>query len=366
MMKRNDEARSLLGGSTAAPPPSLADGSLLLRLLCTAVLILGTFGAGFAQADQDPMRIGIIGLDTSHSPAFTEIINGTGDRPGIDGFEVVAAYPRGSRSIPSSTRRIPEYTRQIEEMGVRIVGSIAELVDRVDAVLLETNDGRRHLEQALPVIRAGKPIFVDKPLEASLTQAFMLVEAARRHEVPIFSASALRYLDAARRLRASEERVLGADTFSPAVLEPHHPDLFWYGIHGVEILYTVMGPGCRTVRRVHTDSTDLVVGTWPDGRVGTFRGLRAGSHDYGGTAFTEEAVRSLGSFEGYDPLVRDITRFFETGVPPVDPAETLEIYGFMEAADESERLGGRPVSLEAIMTRARDRAERRIDTLLTE
>lgn len=250
-------------------------------------------------------------------------------------------------------------------MGVEIVESVPALIERVDAVLLETNDGRRHLEQALPVIRAGKPLFVDKPLEASLTQAIMLVEAARRHEVPVFSASSLRFLSTAQELRHSDRRVVGADAYSPALLEPHHPDLFWYGIHGVEILYTVMGPGAETVRRVHTDSTDLVVGTWPNGRVGTMRGLRAGSHDYGGTAFTAEGVEPLGPYEGYDPLVRAITEFFRTGEAPVDPAETLEIYGFMEAADESKRLGGDPVSLEAVMTQARSRAERRLDTLLT-
>ena len=72
-------------------------------------------------------------------------------------------------------------------------------------------------------------------------------------------------------------KVLGADTYSPCTLEKTHPDFFWYGIHGVELLYTVMGIGCKSLVRVHTEGTDVTVGTWEDGRIGTFRGTRTGN-----------------------------------------------------------------------------------------
>jgi hypothetical protein len=146
--------------------------------------------------------------------------------------------------------------------------------------------------------------------------------------------------------------VLGADTFSPATLEKTHPDLFWYGIHGVEILFTVMGTGCKNVVRINANDTDIVVGTWKDGRVGTFRGTRTGTHDYGGTVYGEKGNLPLGPFKGYDNLLVQIIDFFKTGKVPVTPEETLEIYAFMEAADESKRNGGKAVSLDAVMQKA--------------
>ena len=128
-----------------------------------------------------------------------------------------------------------------------------------------------------------------------------------------------------------------------------HRDFFWYGIHGVEMLFTVMGVGCQQVTRISTNDTDIVVGTWKDGRMGSFRGTRTGKHDYGGTVYGEKGNLSLGPFKGYDDLLVEIINFFQTGKPPVTPEETLEIYAFMEAADESKRKGGKPVSLEAVM-----------------
>jgi hypothetical protein len=185
-----------------------------------------------------------------------------------------------------------------------------------------------------------------------------IFDAAEAHGVPLFSASSLRYAKNARSVRRGEMvgDVVGATTYSPATLEPHHPDLFWYGIHGVELLYTVMGTGCETVIRVSTEGTDVVVGTWADGRVGTFRGMRMGPHDYGGTAFGAEEIVPLGPYQGYEPLVRDILRFFETGEPPVSREETLEIYAFMAAADKSKRRGGQPVRIQRVLEQARAEA----------
>lgn len=302
----------------------------------------------------DVIRIGIIGLDTSHSPAFAEFYNGGGQKQGLAGFKVVAAYPHGSEDIPSSVETIPEYTAQIEKMGIEVVDSIRKLLRNVDAVLLETNDGRLHLEQAREVFKSGKPLFIDKPLTASLSDSVKIFSEAKQNKTPVFSASSLRYLKNAQAVRNDNKigKVLGADTFSPASLEPHHPDLFWYGIHGVEILYTVMGKGCETVTRFRTTDTDYVVGKWKDGRIGTFRGTRTGTHDYGGIAFGAEGNLNLGPFDGYEAMLMKISEFFKTGIAPVEPAETLEIYGFMEAADESRRRGGVPVSVDEVLKNA--------------
>jgi predicted dehydrogenase len=320
-----------------------------------AILGLNSFPLSYNKnAADDLIRIGIIGLDTSHAPAFTEFFNSEDPAKAISGFKVVAAYPKGSEDIPSSIATIPEYTERVRQMGVEIVDSIRKLLKKVDAVLLETNDGRPHLEQAREVMRAGKPLFIDKPLAASLADAVTIYKEAKEKNVAVFSASSLRYLKNAQVVRYDNKigKVVGADTFSPASLEPHHPDFFWYGIHGVEILYTVMGTGCDTVTRFRTDDTDFVVGKWKDGRLGTFRGTRTGTHDYGGIAFGTESNLTLGPFEGYDAMLVKIAEFFKTGKAPVEPAETLEIYGFMEAADESKRRGGIPVSIDEIMKKA--------------
>ncbi|MDF9797033.1 hypothetical protein OKW21_002296 [Catalinimonas alkaloidigena] len=301
-------------------------------------------------------KIGIIGLDTSHSPAFTKMFNHKTQDSKLKGYQVVAAYPYGSKDIPSSVERIPKYTEEVKALGVEIVDSIDQLLEKVDFILLETNDGRPHLEQGLQVLKAGKRMFVDKPVTASLHDAIALYEAAEEYNTPIFSSSSLRYLQKAQDVRHKQlaGEVTGAMTFSPASLEEHHPDLYWYGIHGVEILFTVMGTGCRRVQRFATPDTDIVVGTWNDGRLGTFRGSRTGKHDYGGIAFGTEQTVNLGPFEGYQKLVYKIVEFFESGTPPVSPQETLEIYAFMEAADESKRQDGSEVSINYVMNKARN------------
>ena len=316
------------------------------------------------------LKAGIIGLDTSHSVAFTKVLNApeaTADAAGtsvagtpVAGIKVVAAYPQGSKDIETSVSRIPGYTQEIREYGVEIVDSIDALLEKVDVVLLETNDGRRHLEQALPVFKAKKPVFIDKPVAASLADTLAIFDAAKAYNVPLFSSSSLRYMENAQAIRSGElvGKVLGADTYSPARLEKTHPDLYWYGVHGVEALFTVMGTGCQQVIRTQTEDTDVVVGTWEGGRIGTFRGLRGGELGYGGTAFGENGISPIGPYNGYEPLLMKIVEFFHTGKPPVAAEETIEIFAFMEAADESKRQGGQAVSLERVLAKAKQQADK--------
>jgi len=302
-------------------------------------------------------KIGIIGLDTSHSVAFTKALNDPSAGPEFGGWKVAVAYPRGSSDIKSSVDRIPGYTEDVKKLGVEIAGSIDELLKQVDAVMLETNDGRIHLEQALPVFRAGKRMFIDKPIAASLTDAIAIFNASRHYKVPVFSSSSLRYLPGVKEIKNGPAgKVIGADTFSPATIEKSHPDLFWYGIHGVEALFTVMGTGCKSVARIFTEGTDMVTGLWNDDRIGTFRGIRTGRGDYGGTAFCEKGIVDLGKYAGYNPLLEQIIGFFDSGIPPVDQEETIEIFAFMAAAEESKKKGGLPVEISKLLQKASDAA----------
>lgn len=297
-------------------------------------------------------KVGIIGLDTSHSIAFTKAMNQE-NHADLLGYKVVAAYPYGSKDIESSVKRIPGYTEDIKAMGVEIVSSISELLEKVDVVMLETNDGRRHLEQVLPVLEAGKRVFVDKPVAASMKDAVEIYKASERYGVPLFSASSLRYIKGAEEVQKGEiGKVLGATTWSPATIEETHPDMYWYGIHGVETLFTVMGTGCKEVYRVHSEGADVITGIWEDGRMGVFRGQRAGKPTYGGYVYGEKGNLDLGPYQGYLPLLKDIARYFETGEMPVTPEETLEIFAFMSAADESKKKKGKAVSLAKVLKKA--------------
>ncbi len=319
--------------------------------------LTGNFSAFGNNATEG--RVGIIGLDTSHSTAFVKALNSPNASPELSGFKVVAAYPKGSSEIKSSYERIPSYTEEVKKLGVEIVNSIDELLPKVDYVLLETNDGRLHFEQAIPVLKAGKRMFIDKPIAASLTDAIAIFNAAEKYKVPIFSSSSLRYISGIKEIAEGKiGKVTGADTFSPCHLESTHPDLVWYGIHGVEILFTVMGTGCKSVTRISTPDTDMAVGTWNDNRIGSFRGTRTGKSEYGGFVFGEKGNLALSNFGGYDPLLVNIIEFFKTGIVPVPKEQTLEIFAFMMAADESKKNGGSPVSIEKVMQNAMEEAKK--------
>jgi predicted dehydrogenase len=299
-------------------------------------------------------RVGIIGLDTSHAVEFTKTLNAENAAAVYGGYKIVAAYPKGSNDIASSVERIPGYTEEVKKMGVEIVNSIAELLKKVDVVLLETNDGRLHLEQATQVLKARKPMFIDKPLAASLADATAIFALAKKYNTPVFSSSTLRFIDGIAEVNEGKiGKVIGAETFSPSKFEKTHPDFFWYGIHGIEMLFAIMGTGCKTVTRIHTPDADVVVGVWDNGRIGSFRGIRKGKYDYGGRVFGEKANIALGAFKGYGPLLEAVIKFFETGQSPVREEETLEIMAFMEAADESKVKGGVPVSMEKLLTKTK-------------
>jgi predicted dehydrogenase len=328
------------------------------------LLVAMTLSAAAVRAeDKRPIRAGVIGLDTSHATAFAKLFNDPKSTGDIADVKIVAAFPGGSQDIESSRNRIADFTKQYSEMGITIVDSIPRLLEQVDVVLLESVDGRPHLAQARPVFQAGKPMFIDKPLAGSLADAIAIDELGKKYKVPWFSSSSLRYSPGTIAAMNDPKigQVIGCDSWSPCELNEHHPDLFWYGVHGVETLYTVMGPGCVSVMRAHSDRTDVVIGTWSDGRIGTYRGIRPpGKGDYGATIFGKNGIAQTGKYEGYKPLVEQIATFFKTRKPPVSNAETLELFAFMEAADVSKRQGGATIKLTDVMQKAREEAMRKL------
>jgi hypothetical protein len=317
------------------------------RIFCGLMAIMAT---GILHASKD-LRLGIIGLDTSHVVAFTKILNDAGNSQHVKGAKVVAAFKGGSPDIPSSRDRIDRFTKTlVEDYDVKLYPSIEAMCKNVDAVLLESVDGRPHLEQAKPVIEAGLPLFIDKPLAGSLKDALAIFDLAKKHKVPVFTSSSLRFAQATLAVRGgSLGKVTHCETHSPCSLEAHHPDLFWYGIHGVESLFTVMGSECLSVKRGKTkDGKIEVSGKWTRSRTGVFREGKG----YGGKAIGKKGESEVGKYDGYAPLVREIVSFFKTGKPPVSPEESIAIYAFMEAADESKRRNGEEVSLAEVLKKA--------------
>jgi predicted dehydrogenase len=267
----------------------------------------------------------------------------------------VAAFKGGSQDIESSASRVEEYTKELQEkFGVKIYGSIEELCKNVDAVMLESVDGRPHLEQVRPVIAAGKRVFIDKPMAGSLRDVVEIFRLAKEAKVPCFSASSYRYYKSLTDiLKQDIGEVRSCISIGPCHLEPHHPDLFWYGVHPTEALFTVMGIGCETVVRTTTPDTDVVTGTWKDGRVGVLYGIRTSGTPHKVIVFGSKSVVEQENSGDYAPLVVEIVKFFQTGVAPVSPEETVNLFAFMEAADESKRQGGAPVKISGVLERAK-------------
>ncbi|MDD7455626.1 MAG: Gfo/Idh/MocA family oxidoreductase [Bacteroidales bacterium] len=264
---------------------------------------------------QSIIRIGIIGLDTSHSAAFTKLLNDADANDDyVKRYEIVAAYPYGTKNIESATSRIPGYIGEVQKYGVKITSSIEELLGMVDCVLLETNDGNLHLEQAAEVFKSGKKIYIDKPLGATLGQAIAIYKLAEKYGINFFSSSAVRFSVQNVRIRNGEYgEVLGADCYSPHHHEKTHPDFGYYGIHGIEELFTIMGTGCKSVSRMNTATSDVVVGKWDHDRIGTFRAITRGPNIYGGTVFTPKGAIPSGGYTGYKVLLNEILKFFDTG-----------------------------------------------------
>ncbi len=327
--------------------------SVCRRVLCLVSIMLLAYAIGLAQGNSgQEIRVGIIGTDTSHVIEFSRIFNDASDPDHVPGVRIVAAYKGGSEDVESSRTRVDKYAQELhDKWKIEIVDSIPKLCSMVDGILLESVDGRPHLAQAKPVIEAGKPLFIDKPLAASYQDAKEIARLASQAGVPFFSSSSLRYWAETQRLKNPQNlgRVLGYSVYGPSPTEPHHPDLMWYGIHAVEMLFTLMGPGCESVTRMSTDDQDVVIGKWKGGRLGVMRGFRSGLYAYGITAFTDKAVlKSDPQPFSYRPLLVEIAKFMHTRVPPVSADETLEIFAFMQAAEISKAENGTEVPLSRV------------------
>ena len=310
------------------------------------------FVTALQSQDPKPIRVGMIGLDTSHCVAFTKILHDPANQYPV---RVVAGVPQSSPDIESSVSRIDGYVETLSKAyGLKMYETIEAMLPEVDVVMVESVDGRPHLAQARAAIEAGKPTFIDKPVAATLEDAVAIFDLAKKHGTPVWSCSNLRYNAGVVKAATTDVgEVAAVVSYGPASLEEHHLDLAWYGIHPTEALFTVIGTGCESVVRTHTEGTDVVTGIWKGGKVGTLLGLRASKTVYGVKVFGSKAVIEESAGAGYPELMKEMVTFFQTRKPPVSAETTLEIFAFMAAADESKRRGGAPVTLKEMMEKAR-------------
>jgi hypothetical protein len=289
------------------------------------------------------IRLGMLDFDTSHVVEFTKRLNrvNIAEDQWVDGARVVVACPGESKIMPE---RIPGYTEQMKKMGVPLVERPEEMIGKVDGMMIESQEGGVHWERAQPFLEAGLPCFIDKPFTCSVDEARKIVDLAQKKKVPVFSSSSLRYAPDVVRFLAdpAHGNILGVYSYGPASLHERNPGLFHYGIHPVELLFTLMGPGCERVTCTHEDGVDLVTGQWSKGRVASVRGIRAGRSAYGFVAFTDKGVFpvTVGTRDIYRELLKQIVVLFQTGKSPLDIAVTVEIVGFIEAALRSAHNHG--------------------------
>ena len=344
------------------------------RIVFSTGLLLLTFNALNAA----PLKVGVIGLDNYQAVAFASLFRAAKPGEPLAGFEVVAAFPGGSPDIPESVQSLPRWTASFKKMGIAQVNSIDDVVGRADVVMLMSLDGRVHLKQATPVLKAGKPLYIGRPMAASLVDVLKLFQLATAHKAPLFSCSQHRFVPAFSGMRNHPQvgRVLGCSVYGGLQFEKTHADFFWHSIHSAETLFTIMGPGCVSVTRASTPQAELVTGKWKDGRIGTFRGIGTGTIKYSGVVFGEKGILRAGNYGrgvptlktdaegehwlapqgeymGYKGVALAMADFFRTRKPPISAAETIEIFAFLEAAHESKRRDGVPVKLETVLTHAR-------------
>ena len=303
----------------------------LILLLCSFVPSLA------AQS----LRLGIIGTDSSHTVEFTRLLNNASAQDHVPGATIVVAYRGGSPRIAMSRDRIEKFTQQLENSSVPFVPAISDLCPRVDGLLLLSVDPELRPEEFRQAIACNKPVFVDKPFAPSLDDALQMAKLARDHHTAWFSASALRYATTDLPHDATSAEVWGSGNLG----ENYRLDLAWYGIHSIEALYGIFGPGVESVARTHTAQTDVLTMVWRDGRTGTVRLVRP-DEPFGAEVFLPShppVQKALST--GYVPLVRAIVTFMQTGQPPVSAAETLEIFAVMDASQRSQRENGRQVML---------------------
>lgn len=296
------------------------------------------------------LKIGYVGLDTSHVIGFTQLMNDPQHEHHVPGARVTVGWPGGSSDFEASYSRVEKFTNTLrDEYDMDILESPEAVAEACDILFIESVDGRVHLEQFKRTLPYRKPTYIDKPFALTLADACEMVALAQEHDIPLMSCSSLRYADALQNaLAEGRDDILGCDFYGPMNEQATQPGLFWYGCHSVEMIVAALGTGCKEVRCVRTEDHDLLTALWQDGRVASFHGLRNVHSKFGGLLHRKDRVEWVDATSGrplYAGLVAAILEHLPHGRSPIPAAEMIEIVAIMEAANRSREEGGSPVAV---------------------
>jgi predicted dehydrogenase len=286
------------------------------------------------------LRIGAIGVDSSHLLEFSRRMADL-FATGATRCRVTAFYDDGNHHLPEAD--VKNWKEKTLSLGAAQASSIDSLLDQVDGVMVLAVSGNSHYELALPSLRRGMPTYIDKPLTCNLEQARSLVSLARKTGAGCYSASSLRFATEIPRLDRKKLGQLHAiDAYGPGELNPDMEGLFFYGVHTIEMVDAIWGPGVARVRCETSADRDLVDLQYKDGRHAHLRLERKGAYEFGATLHGSKGVESfkVDFAEVYNNLIRGMTRFFETGIAPVAINDILENVAVMSAGNLSMAGGG--------------------------
>ncbi len=235
---------------------------MLRRLaMLVIVVVIGIIGSAAWVQAAEPIRIGLLGIDNFGSVAYTEFFNKPHPDPIFAGARVVAAYPIGSPDYPDSDKLLADWKKQLLTMyqnpkdpkdavpPIEMVNSVDELLKKCDGVMIFSMDGRLHLPQATAVLKAGKPLFISRPLASSPADAVAILKLAAETKTPCWSSSQHRYSGGFVGMRNHPEvgKVIGCDVYGGWTVNAPEADKFTRPLHSIETLYTIMGPGVVSV-----------------------------------------------------------------------------------------------------------------------
>lgn len=289
------------------------------------------------------MKLGIIGLDSSHATAFTELLHNENHPYFIEGARVVGAYAGGSDDLAISRNRIKEMTEIMEKAyQVPLFEQLDDLMQVCDAVLITSVDARKRLATVKEIIHYGKPIFIDKPLALTFGDAKEINNLSSKYGTAIMTSSALRFATALTDVMEAnkDEKIVSADCYGPLDFVDGIPGYFWYGIHTVEMLQAIMKGKGNVINRLETEDSEIVTVTYEGGMTATIRGLKTGKASFGGTVFFEnKSVSFQVKSEDkpfYASLLENIITFFQTGSSEVTMEESLQVIHLIEQIHESK------------------------------
>ena len=298
------------------------------------------------------LKIGLVGLDTSHVTAFASLLNDPSNKAHVPGGRIVAAYPGGSKDFELSWSRVEGFTKTLrEKYAVKMLETPEAVAEAADVVFITSVDGRVHREQFERTAKFKRPTFIDKPFTVSVADAEAILRTARAEKIPLMSCSSVRYSDnVVEALGGKREDVLACDAHGPLSEVPTQPGLFFYGVHAIDLIVSVLGHGCREVRAVKYDAGDVVTLAWPGGRVATARLMKQPHGRFGVTLHRKSGAQfvdaSAAKRPAYASMLEAILRSLPQGKSDVPEDEMLDTIRIIDAANRSREAGGDAVKVQ--------------------